>query len=208
MISVVENIDCMVGMARFPDKWFDLAVVDPPYGIGVNHSMGRRKGDKPSGFKPAEWDSKPPQKEYFRELFRVSIHQVIWGANHFISRMPFDSICWLMWDKGFSEEVSFAQYELAWTSFISTCKKFDRHPTLEKRIHPTQKPVALYSWIYSNYLPQGGKVIDTHLGSGSNRIAAHKAVNIEFYGFEIDKDYFEAQERRYKDFCSQLTMNF
>jgi site-specific DNA-methyltransferase (adenine-specific) len=204
--SAVYNMDCMEGMAQYPDKYFDLAVVDPPYGIGVNHSMGRRKGDKPSGFKPADWDKQSPPKDYFDEVLRVSKNQIIWGANHFISLMPYNSSCWLMWDKGFSEEVTFAQFELAWTSFNSTAKKFDRHPTLEKRIHPTQKPIALYDWIYKNYLPEGGKVIDTHLGSGSNRIAAYKAGNIDFTAYEIDKDYYEAQEKRFIQHIAQTRL--
>lgn len=205
-ISEVHNEDCMIGMARYPDKWFDLAVTDPPYGIGVNHNMGRRKGDKPSDYKPAVWDSVAPPVEYFNELFRISKDQIIWGANHFIDRMPLNSPCWIMWDKGFSEEVTFAQFELAWTSLKGTCKKFDKHPSQQHRIHPTQKPVALYDWIYKNYLPQGGKVIDTHLGSGSNRIAANKAGNIDFTGFELDKYYYEAQEKRWKGFIAQTRL--
>ncbi len=205
-ISEVFNEDCMIGMARYPDKYFDLAVVDPPYGIGVNHNMGRRKGDKPSDYKPAVWDSVAPPVEYFKELFRISKDQIIWGANHFIDRMPLNSPCWIMWDKGFSEEVTFAQFELAWTSLKGTCKKFDKHPSKQNCIHPTQKPVALYDWIYKNYLPQGGKVLDTHLGSGSNRIAANKAGNIDFTGFELDRDHYEAQEKRWKGFIAQTRL--
>lgn len=208
MTSQVFNMDCIIGMAEYPDKYFDLAVVDPPYGINVNHNMGRRKGDRHSGHKPAVWDNCSPPVEYFNEIFRISKDQVIWGANHFMSKIQKDSSCWLMWDKKFSEDLSFAQYEMAWTSFDSVCKKFDKDPKELGRIHPTQKPVALYSWIYHNYLPQGGKVIDTHLGSGSNRIAAHKAGNIDFVGYELDKDYFEAQEKRYKQFISQQVIQF
>jgi site-specific DNA-methyltransferase (adenine-specific) len=156
-ISEAFNEDCMVGMARYPDKFFDLAIADPPYGIGVNHNMGRRKGDKPSRYKPAAWDSEPPSPAYFSELFRVSKEQIIWGANHFISRMPFDSPCWLLWDKGFSEDISFAQYEMAWTSFQGVCKKYDKNPNLSDRIHPTQKPVALYRWILEKYGNGGGE---------------------------------------------------
>ncbi len=205
MGSIVFNSDCVEGMKRFTDKYFDLAVVDPPYGIGVNHSMGRRKGDKKSNYKPATWDNEPPPLEYFTELFRVSKNQIVWGANHFISRMPYDSACWLMWDKKFSDDVSFAQYEMAWTSLTGTCKKYERHPTQENRIHPTQKPVALYDWIYKNYAEQGQRILDTHLGSGSNRISAHK-YKMDFTAFEIDKEYFDKQEQRYREFISQTTL--
>lgn len=205
MIPEVTNEDCMEFMARYPDKYFDLAVVDPPYGIGVNHNMGRRKGCKRSAYKPAMWDIDAPSVDYFNELFRISKDQIIWGANHFISRMPLNSSCWLMWDKGFSEDVTFAQFELAWTSLNGTCKKFDKHPSQQHRIHPTQKPVKLYSWIFHNYAKPGMKILDTHLGSGSSRIAAHKA-GLDFYACELDKEYFDAQEKRFKDYASQLTL--
>lgn len=194
-------------MKRYPDKHFDLAIVDPPYGININHSIGRRKGDRHSGHKPALWDSEAPPIEYFRELIRLSRNQIIWGANHFISRIPFDSSCWIMWDKGFSEELSFAQFELAWTSFDSTCKKFETPTNINgiKKIHPTQKPVQLYRWILKNYAEHGYKILDTHLGSGSSRIAAHD-MGFDFTGFEIDKDYFEASEKRFQQHIAQLTM--
>jgi site-specific DNA-methyltransferase (adenine-specific) len=203
--SIVYNEDCITGMKRYPDKWFDLAVVDPPYGININHSMGRRKGDKPSNYKKADWDNEPPPLEYFTELFRVSQNQIVWGANHFISRMPYDSACWLMWDKKFSDDVSFAQYEMAWTSLTGTCKKFDKHPAQDNRIHPTQKPVKLYDWIFSKYAKPTDKILDTHLGSGSSRIAAHKA-KLDFTGFELDKEYFDKAEKRYQQFIAQQTL--
>lgn len=201
--SIVYNEDCIQGMKRYPDKYFDLAIVDPPYGININNSIGRRKGQKPSKYKKVDWDNEPPSLEYFAELFRVSENQIIWGANHFISRMPYDSACWILWDKKFSEDVSFAQYEMAWTSLNGTCKKFDKPPNQDIRIHPTQKPVALYDWIFSKYTTEGMKILDTHLGSGSSRISAYKN-NINFVGFEIDKDHFRNQEKRFKDFVSQL----
>lgn len=196
-VSIVTNEDCMITMARYPDKFFDLAVVDPPYGIGVNHNMGRRKGDKPSNYKPAVWDKEPPTETYFNELFRVSKNQIIWGANHFIENFSLNSPCWIMWDKGFSEDVTFAQFELAWTSFDTTCKKYNKHPNITERIHPTQKPIALYKWILTNYAKPGDKILDTHLGSGSSRIAAY-VLGFDFYGCEIDKDYYSDQEKRFK----------
>ena len=196
----------MVGMAEYPDKYFDLAVVDPPYGINININMGRRKGDKKSNYhKFAGGDATIPDKIYFIELQRISKNQIIWGGNY-MTEYLYPSSCWLLWDKGFSEDVTFAQFEMAWTSFSSSCKKFDKHPSQNNRIHPTQKPVALYDWIYSKYLPEGGKVLDTHLGSGSNRIAADKARNIDFVGFELDKDYYQAQEKRWAEYKKQITL--
>lgn len=203
--SEVFNIDNMEGMKQFPDKHFELAIVDPPYGIGVNHNMGRRKGDRPSDYKPAEWDKRPPEKEYFEQLMRVSVNQIIWGANHFISRMPYDSSCWLLWDKGFSEEVSFAQFEMAWTSFDEVCRKFDKLSAQPNRIHPTQKPVALYKWLLKNYAKPGDKILDTHLGSGSSRIAAYE-MGFDFTGYELDKDYFDASCKRFEQYKAQLKL--
>ena len=196
------NIDCMTYMAGLPDKAFDLCIVDPPYGIGVNHNIGRRKGDRPSNYKPAIWDNQSPSEAYFNELFRISNNQIIWGANHFISKMPYNSSCWLMWDKGFSEEVTFAQFELAWTSFTTTCKKFDMLPNLSSRIHPTQKPVQLYKWLLKNYAKEGDRILDTHLGSGSSAIAAFDG-GFDFVGCEIDKDYFDAAKKRFDIHCMQ-----
>lgn len=193
------NGDCMEYMKHVPDKYFDLAIVDPPYGIGVNVSMGRRKGNKKSSYhKFAGGDKSPPDSSYFDELIRISKNQIIWGANHFIDLMNFkcNSPCWIMWDKGFSEDVTFAQFEMAWTSFSSTCKKFDKSPNDPSRIHPTQKPVKLYQWLYENYAEKGIKVIDTHLGSGSNAIAAHYYGIGEFVGIELDADYFKAARAR------------
>lgn len=204
-ISEVYNEDNLIGMARYPDGFFDLAIVDPPYGINVNHNMGRRKGDKPSNYKPAIWDSQPPPAQYFVELFRVSRQQVIWGANHFISMMPKDSSCWLLWDKGFSEELSFAQFELAWTSFKSVCKKFNKPPNQEDRIQPTQKPVALYRWILDRSGMGGGKIIDTHMGSQSSRIAAFN-MGFDYWGWEIDADHFKDGNRRFRQQTAQTSI--
>jgi len=200
-------MDCMELMRETPDKFYDLAVVDPPYGIGVNVNMGRRKGDKPSDYhKFAGEDTEPPKIEYFQELLRTSKNQIVWGANHFIERMPISSPCWLMWDKGFSEEVTFAQFELAWTSFTTTCKKFDKHPADPSRIHPTQKPVALYRWIFANYAKPGMRILDTHLGSASSAIAAHYS-GVHLTGCELNPDYFAASIKRVIDNTAQLTFD-
>ena len=210
----LHHCDCMDLMKQYPDKYFNLCIVDPPYGINVNHNMGRRKGDKNSDYKPAIWDNEPPQLEYFCELFRVSKNQVIWGANHFISRMPYDSSCWLMWDKKFSDEVTFAQFELAWTSFNSTCKKYDKFPNSnEKRVHPTQKPIDLYDWILKNYAKQGDKILDTHFGSGSIALAVNKAnqldkMNLHLTACEIDEEYINKAIERLKFSIKQTTLNF
>lgn len=201
-ISEVFLEDCMVGMARYPDKFFDLACVDPPYGIGVNHNMGRRKGDRASSYKAAKWDSAPPPPLYFQELFRISKDQIIWGANHFISQFCRDSACWLLWDKGFSEEMSFAQFEMAWTSFDGTCKKYDKNPNIYQRIHPTQKPVQLYVWSMMRFSGQKIKVIDTHMGSQSSRIACYD-LGFDFWGYEIDPDHFKDGNKRFANHVLQ-----
>ena len=203
-ISEVTNEDCMEGMARYPDKYFDLAIVDPPYGININESIGRRKGEKHSGYKKVKWDNEIPSSIYFIELFRVSKNQIIWGGNYFLDYLN-STPCFIMWDKGFSELLTFAQFELAWTSFKTSCKKFNHSHIQNNKQHPTQKPVALYKWLLSNYAKQGDKILDTHLGSGSSRIAAYE-MGFDFTAFELDTDYFEAQEKRYNSHIAQLKL--
>jgi site-specific DNA-methyltransferase (adenine-specific) len=203
-LSEVTNEDCMEGMARYPDKYFDLAIVDPPYGININESIGRRKGEKHSGYKKVKWDNEIPSSIYFIELFRVSKNQIIWGGNYFLDYLN-STPCFIMWDKGFSELLTFAQFELAWTSFKTSCKKFNHSHIQNNKQHPTQKPVALYKWLLSNYAKQGDKILDTHLGSGSNRIAAYE-MGFDFTAFELDAEYFEAQEKRYKAHIAQLKL--
>lgn len=193
--ATIYNADCMDILKATPDKFYDLAIVDPPYGINVNHNMGRRRGNAPSDYKPAVWDNQPPPFEYFEELKRVSKNQIVWGANHFIERIALPSSCWIVWDKLFSHDVSFAAAELAWTSFNSVTKKFTFSPADATRIHPTQKPIKLYEWLLTNYAKQGDKILDTHLGSGSHAIAANK-LGFEFVGVELDADYFEASIKR------------
>ena len=197
--SIIYNEDCMDLMSRYPDKYFELAVVDPPYGIGVETCGGHfKKFGKNKG-----WDKNIPNKEYFDELFRVSQNQIIWGGNYF--NLP-PTQCFLIWDKKQPEKVSFAMCEYAWTSFNSKAKVFYNVSNQEKnRFHPTQKPVALYDWIFKNYAKEGDKILDTHLGSGSSRIAAYKA-GLDFVGCELDKEYFEAADKRFNEFTTQLTM--
>ena len=201
----ITNEDNMQLMARYPDNHFELAIVDPPYGISVNVSMGRRKGDKKSKYhKFAGEDSCIPSEDYFKELFRVSKNQIIWGGNYMTEYLH-PSPCWLMWDKGFSEDVTFAQFEMAWTSFNSSAKKYDKHPNQLNRIHPTQKPVTLYEWILMRYANEGDKILDTHLGSGSIALACHN-LKFDLTACELDKEYYDAAMKRLKKHQQQLTM--
>ena len=198
----IRNCDNMDLMREFPDKYFDLAIVDPPYGIGINISMGRRKGDKKSNYhKFAGNDNSIPDKKYFEELLRCSKNQIIWGGNYMTDFLP-PSSCWVLWDKGFSEDVTFAQFEMAWTSFSSSAKKFDKHPSQQNRIHPTQKPVALYKWILDKYAKEGNKILDTHLGSGSIAIACHD-YGFDLTAYELDKEYFDAALKRINNHTNQ-----
>ena len=162
----ITNEDNMEMMARYPDKYFDLAIVDPPYGISINHNMGRRKGDKPSAHKKVNWDNEIPPPEYFNELFRVSKNQIIWGGNYF--PLPLTK-SWLFWDKMLPEGLTFSDGELAWTSLPITLKKvrLQHHGFIQKdgiKIHPTQKPVNLYRWLLTKFAGTGYKILDTHLG--------------------------------------------
>ena len=213
-LSDVYNEDCIEVMKRYPDNYFDLAIVDPPYGIGEdglkNHSRG--KATKATKYTPKNWDKEPPQQEYFEELFRVSKNQIIFGANHFIERINKNSSCWIVWNK--LNTGDFADCELAWTSFNTAVRKFDfmwngmlqgDMKNKENRIHPTQKPVRLYDWILKNYAKEHQIILDTHLGSGSSRIAANKA-GVFFIGCKIDKEYFDKQNKRYEDFISQTRL--
>ena len=202
----ITNEDNMALISRYPDNYFDLAIVDPPYGINVNVSMGRRKEDLKSDYhKFAGNDSEIPNAQYFKELFRVSKNQIIWGGNYMTQHLE-PSPCWIMWDKGFSEYVTFAQFELAWTSFTSSAKKFDFNAAANRnRIHPTQKPVSLYEWQLMRYAKQGDKILDTHLGSGSIAIACHN-LKFDLTACELDKDYFDASLKRLHNHQSQLTI--
>jgi len=202
----VSNEDNMALMARYPDNHFDLAIVDPPYGIDINVNMGRRKGDKKSDYhKFAGEDRETPNENYFKELFRVSINQIIWGGNYMIENL-YSSPCWLLWDKGFSEDVTFAQYEMAWSSFKSSAKKYDFNAAANRnRIHPTQKPVALYKWLLDNYAKEGDKILDTHLGSGSIAIACHD-YKFDLTACELDSDYYNSAYKRFKQHSAQQAL--
>ncbi len=198
--------DCMDYMSTLPDKAFDLAIVDVPYGInkdGQKQSTGGNGGRKAHEFRG--WDNKIPEPEYFKELFRVSKNQIIWGANYMTPYIP-PSMGWIFWDKG--QRINQSDGELAFTSFnralrVYTCNRVEL--LKEGTIHPTQKPIVLYFWILKNYAKHGDKILDTHLGSGSIRIAAYK-MGLDFIGIERDEYYFDAQEKRFKNFLAQQDM--
>jgi site-specific DNA-methyltransferase (adenine-specific) len=199
----ITNEDNMLLMARYPDNYFDLAIVDPPYGIGAVKNIGRRK--KWRSYKKElhikkEWDNNVPTDNYFEQLFRVSKNQIIWGANYF--ELPAVKGI-IAWDK-VCDKTDFSDFELAWSSFDVGAKIF-RLPIQsesQRRIHPTQKPVALYKWLLDKYAKQNDKILDTHLGSGSIAIACHD------YGFdltacELDVDYYNKAVERIKNHVSQ-----
>lgn len=197
------NMDCMEGMKEFPDKYFDLAIVDPPYGININNNIGRRKGDKKSNYPKAYWDNTTPNKSYFDELFRISKNQIIWGGNYF--QLP-PTKCFIVWRKpSISEAVSFAMVEYAWTSFNQTAKEWIGMSNEADRIHATQKPVALYEWLLNRYAKPNDIVLDTHVGSASSLIACHNT-NHKYVGFELDETYYKLAKQRLENETAQ--MNF
>ena len=198
----IRNMDCMELMREYPDNHFDLAVVDPPYGIGMDGNANW-SGSK---HEVKDWDSSAPPREYFDELQRVSKHAIVWGANHFIERLPVNSSCWIVWDKK-NDGFSFADAELAWTNLPTAvrCFRFHRGQDTSQRIHPTQKPQTLYSWIFANYAKPGMTVLDTHMGSGSIAIAAHYA-GMHLTACELDGDYFKAACERIDRETRQTTL--
>lgn len=199
----LTNEDNMQLMARYPDKYFDLAIVDPPYGINAGKmTMGSGKHNFAKG---KSWDTNIPDKEYFEQLFRVSKNQIIWGGNYF--HLPLNNN-WILWDK-LNPNMSFSEAEMAWCSINNNTRIFKRLSTLPDidgpKRHITQKPVALYKWLLDKYAKQGDKILDTHSGSASLAIACHD------YGFnltacELDSDYFDASIKRIKNHVSQLKL--
>jgi len=189
----IRNIDCMELMAQFEDKYFDLAIVDPPYGISMDGGkIGGNNLGKAKDYTKKDWDKEAPPIEYFNELIRVSKNQIIWGGNYFADLLQ-PTKGWIYWDKKPNgENLTFSDGELAWTSFNKPLKSFSYGwigfgmlNSGERKIHPTQKPVTLYEWILQKYAKQNDLILDTHLGSGSSRIAAYKG-GFNFVGFEID----------------------
>lgn len=209
--SEVFNEDCMAVMARYPDKYFDLAVVDPPYGIGIDGQKQSINLNNPKANRKAHdfkgWDNEIPTAEYFAELERVSKNQIIWGANYFVEHLHKGTKGWVVWYKG-QEGLTMSDAELAYSSFDSATMvvKINRVELLKDgTIHPTQKPVKLYDWIFQRYAVSGNLILDTHLGSGSSRIAAHKS-GLSFVGCEIDKEYYEASIKRFEQYKLQLKL--
>ena len=195
-------MDCMDGMRQFPDGYFDLAIVDPPYGIErFKHggSVINKYGDE-----NGEWNNTKPTEAYFSELFRVSKNQIIWGGNNF--SLP-ESEYFIIWDKVNPPDFSFAQCEMAWTSCRVPAKIFTYNSQKEskQRIHPTQKPVALYKWLLTKYAKEGDKILDTHVGSASSLIACHD-LHFDFVGFEIDETYYKAAIERMEQHFAQYTL--
>lgn len=211
------NMDCKQGMKEFPDKYFDLAIIDPPYGIKEDGKKNARRSKLATtkAYKSyAGGDLQPPDKEYFAELFRVSKNQIIFGANHFISRIPYDSPCWIVWDKNNGHN-DFADCELAWTSFHTAVRKYkytwhgmiqENMKNKEYRIHPNQKPVALYEWILNTYAAAGDVILDTHVGSASSLIACRNTGH-EFVGFELSEYYYKLSKERYEQETAQMRLS-
>lgn len=196
--NIAENIDCMEAMKRYPDKWFELAVVDPPFGLGnFVQTSGNVRGKK------VEWNDNVPSPEYFKELERVSKHRIIFGANYyncFSGKMG--AIIWIKnqpmpnFSKAVIASCTFHKkielYTQTWTNFVHS----------RSTDHPCEMPVDLYKWLLTNYAKQGDKILDTHLGSGSSRIAAYD-LGFDFTGFELDSEYFAAQEKRFQNHIAQ-----
>lgn len=233
--SLAFNADCMDALRQMKDNAFDLAVVDPPYGINITGSQsvhverertavggsgafgGKKNANRgrpiiaPKIYHSFD-DQTPPDAEYFSEIKRVSKNQIIWGGNYFLDYLG-STPCMIFWDKG-RDGICFADGEIAWTSFKSPVRRYffkwngmlqGDMKNKEQRIHPTQKPVRLYQWLFENYAKPGDKILDTHLGSGSSRIAAWDA-GLDFWGYEIDKTYFELQEERFARHAAQQNL--
>jgi len=216
----ITNEDNMELMARYDDNYFDLAIIDPPYGIGMDNSKKRTKPDRPNSYTSAykderyhqtNWDKEIPKKKYFDELFRVSKNQIIWGANYFCNMLP-NGFGWIYWDKNNGDNNYFSDGEFAFSSKGVQSRHFkisafDKLRGGKDRIHPTQKPEYLYKWLLENYATKGDKILDTHLGSGSIAIACHN------YGFdltacEIDTEYYNSAMKRLKIAQDQTKLNF
>ena len=219
----IYNEDCLQALKAMADNQFDLAIVDPPYGIGASADSrvggsytvnlgGVKKKVAAKAYTPKDWDFQKPTIEYWNELRRVSKNQIVCGGNYFASNLE-DTSCWLVWNKRNGENNN-ADCELAWTSFKTAVRMFDwkwngmlqqNMKNKEDRIHPTQKPVALYKWILKNYAEKGSKIIDTHLGSGSIAIACWD-MGYDLTAYEVDKEYFDNACKRLETHKAQLTL--
>jgi site-specific DNA-methyltransferase (adenine-specific) len=213
----ITNEDNMLLMARYPDNYFDLAIVDPPYGINIANKKGhgrRKKGNSFTNYTPKNWDNEKPNYDYWIELFRISKNQIVFGGNYFCNYLP-PSMGWVFWDKQFSEDFSFAAGELIFTSFQTSlnkiiikrsewinCVSTSKEKVSLNRIHPTQKPPQLYKWLLDKYAKENDKILDTHLGSGSIAIACHD-YGFELTACELDKEYYDKAIQRIKNHTNQ-----
>ena len=211
----ITNEDNMQLMARYPDNYFELAIVDPPYGIGVDGAIHIRKPDRPSTwdmvekYEKKDWDDEIPKAEYWEQLLRVSQNQIVWGGNYFTEYLK-PSKGWVFWDKKFDKTFNFSHGELAWTSFNKQLLKVTKSSKAETnggkdRIHPTQKPIYIYKWLLDKYAKQGDKILDTHLGSGSIAIACHD-YGFELTACELDSEYYEKAIERIKNHTLQQSL--
>jgi site-specific DNA-methyltransferase (adenine-specific) len=218
---VFYNCDCMELLRQTPDKYYDLCIVDPPYGINMDGgkigrgTIGKTHVCESTNYTKKNWDKEIPKKEYFNNLKRVSKNQIIFGANHFIENIhSSNSSCWIVWDK--LNTIDFADCELAYTSFKTAVRKFSfmwngmlqgDMKNKEMRIHPTQKPIRLYTWLLSNYAKAGDKILDTHVGSASSLIACHQ-LGFDVVGCELDKEYYDMAKQRIENETLQLKIEF
>ncbi len=205
----ITNEDNMKLMARYEDNYFDLAIVDPPYGIGIDGQKESKKGKKSDRkyHKQKQWDNSIPNKDYFNELQRVSKNQIIWGANYFVEHLTKGTKGWLVWFKG-QIGLTMSDCELAYSSFQRATRvvNINRVDLLKQNtIHPTEKPIRLYQWILDNYAKEGDKILDTHLGSGSIAIACHN-LGFDLTACELDKDYYDSAMKRIEQHKQQIRM--
>ena len=215
LVSDIYLMDCIEGMKQYSDNYFDLAIVDPPYGIGVDGAIHIRKPDRPSTwdmvekYEKKDWDDEIPKAEYWEQLLRVSQNQIVWGGNYFTEYLK-PSKGWVFWDKKFDKTFNFSHGELAWTSFNKQLLKVTKSSKAETnggkdRIHPTQKPIYIYKWLLDKYAKQGDKILDTHLGSGSIAIACHD-YGFELTACELDSEYYEKAIERIKNHTLQQSL--
>lgn len=197
----IYNEDCLEALKRTSNNTYDLAIVDPPYGIGDKMQGSKTMGKQMKG---KDWNDNIPPKEYFTELFRVSKNTIIWGANYYSNYLP-PSRCWIVWDKKQPSNIGFSMNELAYTSFDKTPKTYYERADRLGRIHPCQKPVKLYEWTILEYSKEGDKILDTHLGSGSIAIACYN-LGYDLTAYEIDKDYYKAALKRFNNHKKQTRL--
>ena len=215
----ITNEDCMELLKRTPDNFYDLALVDPPYGIkrgGQEETFTKNRKHKRKHHKHKDWDSQTPKKEYFNELFRVSKNQIIWGANYFVEFLNLGTMGWVFWYKG-QDGLSMSDGEIAFTSFQKATRQININRGLISKhggsIHPTQKPVKLYEWLLMNYAKEGEKILDTHGGSMSIALAVDNmnkinGMNLSLDLCELDKEYFDSGVKRIKNHVSQTKIMF